>query len=140
VSSLDLNAAWNYLNDAAFAGEMKKPCILAYRSLIFSHTERGNKAYLFGAYHPPQNGVQGYPSEILVFRRLTKEDQLETLYHEMCHQFCHEILGEPNTGHGPLFWNIYNEGVIRLAKAKKKASKGSKGSKGGPRTPSYPKM
>jgi hypothetical protein len=105
---MDLNNAWEYLNERAFDGCMRKPAIYAYHAGIWH-----GKEPLAGCYHWPSGGSWDR-SEILVSKRLNDMGMLETLFHEMCHQYIHEVLLRPDVAHGKVFKEVYNEGLRRL--------------------------
>ena len=117
---LNLNDAWEFLNDKAFNGEMVHPRILAHNIILGADLDGGSeKEVLFGAY---QDGG-GSRGEILLLKKLKDEYLLETLYHEMCHQFVYEVLLNDKVQHGQMFNEIYKEGLQRLQKCLLRKSK-----------------
>lgn len=97
--------AWDYLNDHAFGGELVKPSIEVWEN-IWQQDENRKKYRLEGCYLP------GTGTIILWYKGT---HVLETLYHEMVHQYMHEVLGG-KTGHPPEYWEEYVEGFININK------------------------
>jgi len=117
---MDLNVAWEILNQVCFEGELIRPRIFAYHTLIESPSEKNARTYLMGAY---QHGYCGDRNEILIWSKQPHPHKLETLYHEMVHQYLHEVLDEHNAGHSALYTDIYWEGIRRLINAHKKSKR-----------------
>ena len=97
--------AWDYLNDKAFDGWMVRPRILVWAQLEI--LSRGKKIHLLGAYDNQKNTI---------WLRYGEPDMVETLFHEMCHQFCWEVLGESHEKHGEIFKSVYRKGLEKLNK------------------------
>ena len=114
---LDLNVAWEILNDVCFDGELIRPRIYAYNTLIESPSTTKERVFLLGAY---QHGCDDHRNEILIWNRLGHLDKLEALYHEMVHQYLHEVLEEHGGGHPATYYEIYDEGVNKLCQYTKK--------------------
>lgn len=106
---LDYNLAWRFLNDVCFEGELTHSKILCFKGSLWGHA--GN--LLVGAYHCDS-------SEILLHTGVHSAENpggtLETLYHEMVHQYINEVLDATYDGadHGRLFHETYNIGLERL--------------------------
>jgi hypothetical protein len=97
--------AWEYLNTKAFGGELAKPTIVVWEDLYLTSKKTRHK--LHGAYDEKKAKIW-----------LSHDDpqKLETLYHEMVHQFMFEVLGEEKfDSHGEVFKSVYNKGLERLA-------------------------
>ena len=95
--------AWDYLNEKAFGGEMVRPRFRVEYRLFLKH--QGRKYLMYGAYF---NGT------IYISWLHDAESKLETLFHEMCHQYICEILDEHWAGHGKLFKEVYARGLEKL--------------------------
>ena len=97
--------AWEYLNEKAFDSSLSKPTIAVWAQLYA--TAKGGKSALHGAYDDKKAKIWLLHND---------EHKLETLYHEMCHQFMHEVLGEEKFyTHGKVFKEVYQKGLERLA-------------------------
>ena len=103
----DLNLAWRYLNEVAFDGELSHAKIHVYRGILYD--DQGNP--LAGCYHPNSG-------EILLHTGIMVDHHeggvLEALYHEMVHQFIEECYWGNKTIHGPLYWDVYNDGIRKI--------------------------
>lgn len=111
MGDLDLNRAWDYLNKVAFGGQMTRPKIMAFRGCIESEV-----GLLLGCYHLGSSELMIHVGSF--HEHPKSKGILETLYHEMCHQFKHEILLDDTGGdHGKVFKEIYLEGLRRLEAA-----------------------
>lgn len=97
--------AWDYLNDVCFKGEMARPKIVVWAEL--HGFENGKKIPLDGAYSIETSKI---------WLRHGSRHLLESLYHEMCHQFIGEILGDKYQKHGELFNEVYVKGIELLEK------------------------
>lgn len=106
-----LPQVWEYFNEVAFGGHMVRPPIFLYKSLAIQVKKKQYE--VFGAY-------AGKPTWGIWLSKEGLKDIYETLYHEMCHQFLEEIEGEIEHGHGERFKTVYNKGLERLMKTKKK--------------------
>lgn len=104
--------AWDFLNDAAFDGEMTRPKIVVWEHLYCRDT-KGRKVKLSGAYEPST-------SRIFIWWKC--KAALHTLYHEMVHQYAVEIL-EADIGHSPAYWELYDEGYEKINKYIKKVQR-----------------
>ena len=96
---MSLYKMWEWFNYHCFDGELVRPNILLYKSVKI-----GDDVVL-GAYHPSLGIYISYEAK-------NEPSYAEVLYHEMCHQFaCQEY---DHYGHGPVFWEIYEEGIKRI--------------------------
>lgn len=96
--------AWDYLNEVAFKGELTRP-LFKVDSRLFSYIQDG-KEPLYGGYDT---------SKRKIYLLWKDKHKLETLYHEMCHQFIHEFYGEKKAySHGKLFKEVYKKGLEML--------------------------
>ena len=105
----DLNVAWRYINDVCFGGEMAKPTILAFSGPLWS----ANKELLVGCYHPNSGEILLHVGS---YGDHHEGGILESLYHEMVHQYIDEVLGDDGhyKDHGKVFWEVYGEGLRKL--------------------------
>ncbi len=104
---LDYNLAWRFLNEQAFDGELERAKIHVYKGVVCDH--RGQM--LVGAYHPDSGEILLHTGALV---DIHAGGVLETLYHEMCHQYIEELHPDDRTEHGPLFWEIYYDGIRKL--------------------------
>lgn len=95
--------AWDYLNDIAFDSEMTRPKIVVWDDLEI--IRKGKKYPLDGAYDPHKRKIWLYYGD---------KNKLETLFHEMVHQFVYDILGDIRSEHGKVFQEVYKEGLRRI--------------------------
>jgi len=96
--------AWDYLNDRAFGGAMTRPKIAVQEELISIHKKE--KFPLHGAYDEKKHKI---------WLNHKSAGKLETLYHEMCHQYMHEVLEEEKFWqHGKVFALVYKKGIEKL--------------------------
>lgn len=109
---IDYNLAWRYLNDVCFGGELAPPKILCYHATIWANMD-SQKEILAGTYHIPSSEIMVHVGE---YTDWNEGGPLETLYHEMVHQYINEVLDASKEGpdHGPLFKEIYESGLIEL--------------------------
>jgi hypothetical protein len=96
--------AWDYMNDLLFNGEMARPKIVVWAKLHM--VVKGKRYDLRGAYDPKKHQIWLLHGD---------KDSLETMFHEMIHQYLAEVLGESETAHGALFWEVYNEKLELLS-------------------------
>lgn len=100
-----LHKVWEYLNAVAFRGEMTRPPIFLYEKIHMRVNRGWSPVEVHGAYDPTLG---------LYISKDDPAEVYETLYHEMCHQFIWEILGDYKAGHGQLFKDVYNKGIELL--------------------------
>lgn len=102
--------AWDYLNDVCFDGEMIRPTFKVWLNLQM--VTKGKKYKLLGCYDKSPKEKKGI---IWISYKHEDNSQLETLFHEMVHQYINEVLDDKNYHHhGTLFWDIYYERMERL--------------------------
>lgn len=111
--------AWDFLNEAAFNGEMVRPKIMVWEKLYYKDRtakgyKDGKKITVLGAYTPSQNTI---------FLWWKGGNKLETLYHEMVHQYVDEVLMRDNVSHGPVFQEAYKDGLENIVKYLRKRNK-----------------
>ena len=99
--------AWDFLNEHAFNDELVRPSLkVSYR--IFQKSN-GKRHQLLGAYG---DSIQ-YGKTIFI-SHLHDENPVESLFHEMVHQYQDEVLDSDYTTHGKEFKEIYAEAQERL--------------------------
>lgn len=107
MRKLDYNLAWRFLNETAFDSELSHAKIHVYKGLLFDDAG----GLLMGCYHPNSG-------EILLHTGRAVEAHaggaLEALYHEMVHQYIDEVYPGNKTEHGPLYREIYDDGLRKL--------------------------
>jgi len=106
---IDYNLAWRFINEQCFDGELVNAAIHCFSGTIWG--DKGQR--LYGTYHISGN-------EILLhtgwYAHEHVEGPLETLYHEMVHQYIEQVLdaSDDYADHGKLFWGLYYDGLERL--------------------------
>lgn len=104
---LDYNLAWRFLNEVAFGDELSHAKIHVYKGLLYD----GSGGILMGCYHPNSGEILLHTGKAV---EVHEGGVLEALYHEMVHQYIDEVYPGNKTEHGPLYWDIYNDGLREL--------------------------
>jgi hypothetical protein len=127
MKKLDYNLAWKYLNEVCFGEEMAPPKILCYHATIWGSD--AHDEVLAGTYHIPSSEIMVHVGQYVDWN---DGGALETLYHEMVHQYINEVLdaSKENPDHGALFNEVYESGLVKL-NLKKDVIKAMASKKGG---------